>query len=67
MRLLLLTSFLTRYSILFLEEKLVEKVIDYFMEDAIYKNHVLEYYDDAIKVQDATINYKETAELVCKK
>jgi Family of unknown function (DUF6090) len=55
------------YSVMLLEGEVDEKAINYFMEDGIYKNYVYEYYDDAMKVQDATINYKEKAELVYKK
>ena len=41
--------------------------IDYYLENPFYKNHVMEYYDDAMKLQDAIIRYKERAELVYKR
>ena len=55
------------YSKMFFNEQIEEKAIDYFMDDAIYKNHVFEYHDDAWKLKEATIYYKEAAELVYKK
>lgn len=54
------------YSSWFPGDKLDEKAIVFFLENPFYKNHVAEYYDDAIKLQKATINYKESAELVYK-
>jgi hypothetical protein len=55
------------YSKMFFNEQIEEKAIDYFMDDAIYKNHVFEYHDDALKLKEATIYYKEAAELVYNK
>lgn len=55
------------YSEFFLNEKLNDDAIDYFLKNPFYKNHVIEYYDDALKLQDATKKYKEQAELVHKK
>ena len=37
------------YSIIFFQNELTEEAVDYFMEDAIYKNHVHAYYNDAVK------------------
>jgi hypothetical protein len=47
--------------------KLNDDAIDYFMNNPFYKNHVFEYYEDAIKLQHATRKYKEQAELILKK
>jgi len=55
------------YSEIFVSGKLNDDAIDYFMKNPFYKNHVIEYYDDAVKLQSATRKYKEQAELVHKK
>ena len=44
-----------------------EEMINYFMEDPFYKNHVLEYYDDAMKLKLATSNYAEQAKVLVTK
>ncbi|MFY0602690.1 MAG: hypothetical protein JXQ93_01990 [Flavobacteriaceae bacterium] len=44
-----------------------EEMINYFMGDPFYKNHVLEYYDDAMKLKLATSNYGEQAKAVVTK
>ena len=44
-----------------------EDMIKYFMEDPFYKNHVMEYYDDAMKLKLATSDYAEQAQVVVSK
>jgi len=55
------------YSDVIVSGKLNDDAIDYFMNNPFYKNHVFEYYEDAIKLQHATRKYKEQAELILKK
>ena len=44
-----------------------EDMIKYFMEDPFYKNYVMEYYDDAMKLKLATSDYAEQAQVVVSK
>jgi hypothetical protein len=55
------------YSNMFMSEKLDDDAIEFFMQNPFYKNYVFEYLDDALKLQDAIIKYKNQAELVCNK
>ncbi|MDT0559549.1 hypothetical protein RM697_12870 [Ichthyenterobacterium sp. W332] len=44
-----------------------EEMINYYMGDPFYKNYVLEYYDDAMKLKLATSIYAEQAKVVITK
>src|SRR5210317_287504 len=55
------------FSKLHMDANLDEEMINYFLRDPFYKNHVLEYYDDAIKLRLATSNYAEQAKVVITK
>jgi hypothetical protein len=47
--------------------KFDDEMINFFMKDPFYKNHVLEYFDDARKLKVATSNYAEQAQVVVAK
>jgi len=47
--------------------KFDDEMINFFMKDPFYKNHVLEYFDDARKLRVATSNYAEQAQVVVSK